>query len=305
MAIQTVKAVISGQEHSLTYNSASGKWEATLTSPGKSSYNQDGHYYGVAVTATDDAGNTGTANAETSGEIGGALRLVVKEKVKPTITITAPGADALLTDSKPTITAQLRDDDSGIDITTLALKIDSGAAIGSTAAGMTATAVTGGYDLTYTPQTALRDGAHTIVVDISDYDGNAATAATRSITVDTTPPALDVTSPQDNLVTNQTALTVSGTTSDATSWPVVVKVTLNNTDQGAVTVSGVGAWSKAVTLTEGNNTIVVTATDKAGKVTTVTRTVTLSTTAPVISGVTIAPNPVDAGKTYTISVTVT
>lgn len=305
MAIQTVKAVINGQEHSLTYNSTSKKWEATLTAPGKSSYNQDGHYYGVTVTATDDAGNTGTANAETSGEIGEALRLTVKEKVKPTITITAPGAGALLTDNTPEITVQLRDDDSGINITTLALKIDNGTAIGSTAAGMTVTQVTGGYNLTYTPQTALSDGAHTIAVNVSDNDGNAATAATRSVTVDTTPPTLDVTSPQDNFVTNKTALTVSGTTNDATSGPVTVKIKLNNTDQGTITVAESGAWSKAVTLAEGVNTIIVTAADRAGKASTVTRTATLSTTAPKITNVTIAPNPVDAGKTYTISVTVT
>ena len=43
MAIKTVKAVVNGQEYSLTYSSSSGKWEATLTAPGKSSYNQDGH----------------------------------------------------------------------------------------------------------------------------------------------------------------------------------------------------------------------------------------------------------------------
>ncbi|WP_050698650.1 Ig-like domain-containing protein [Anaeromassilibacillus senegalensis] len=304
MAIQTVKAVINGQEHNLTYNSSSGKWEATLTAPGKSSYNQSGHYYGVAVTATDNAGNTGTASASTSGAVGEALRLVVREKVKPTISITSPGAGALLTDSTPTITAQLRDDDSGIDISTLALKIDSGATAGSTATGMTVTQVTGGYDIIYTPQTTLADGAHTITINVSDHDGNAATAATRSITIDTTPPTLDVTSPQDNYATNRTALTVSGTTNDATSGPVTIRVTLNGTDQGAVTVNSSGAWTKAVTLREGVNTIVVTATDRAEKTTTITRTVTLNTTAPVISAVTITPNPVDAGKTFIISVTV-
>lgn len=304
MAIKTVKAVVNGQEYSLTYSSSSGKWEATLTAPGKSSYNQDGHYYNVAVTATDDAGNSGTANASTSGAVGEALRLVVKEKVKPTVSITAPGAGALLTDSKPTITAQLRDDDSGIDINTLALKIDNGTAVGSTAAGMTVTAVSGGYDLTYTPQSTLADGAHTITINVSDHDGNTSTAATRSITIDTTPPTLDVTNPMDNYVTNRTALTVSGTTNDVTSGPVTVKIKLNNADQGTVTVSSSGSWSKAVTLAEGSNTIVITATDQAGKSTTITRTVTVNTTAPKITNVTLTPNPVDAGKTYIISVTV-
>lgn len=59
-----------------------------------------------------------------------------------------------------------------------------------------------------------------------------------------------------------------------------------------------------VELEEGENTITVIATDAAGKSTTVTRTVTLDTTAPVIQSVTLAPNPVDAGNTYIITVAV-
>lgn len=304
MAIQTVKVIVDGQEHTLTYNDDTGKWTASLLAPDKSSYNEDGHYYDVTVKATDDAGNTGEASASTEGEIGEALRLVVKEHNKPTIAITAPGADALITNNTPEIKVQLRDDDSGINITTLSLKIDSKTAVGNTSPGMSVQEAEGGYDITYTPQEALGDGAHTITVNVSDNDGNAANTVTRSITVDTTPPTLDVTSPQDNFVTNKTDLTVSGTTSDVTSGPVTITINLNQVDQGAVTVESSGTWSKAVTLQEGENTIVVTATDRAGKTTAITRTVTLNTTAPKITKVEITPNPVDAGATYTISVTV-
>ena len=72
-----------------------------------------------------------------------------------------------------------------------------------------------------------------------------------------------------------------------------------------MTVNADGTFSKALTLAAGTNTIVVTATDAAGKVSAVTRTVELDTKAPVIQAVTITPNPVDAGKTYVISVEVT
>ena len=113
-----------------------------------------------------------------------------------------------------------------------------------------------------------------------------------------------MTSPQDNFVTNNTALTVSGTTNDATSGPVTITIKLNQVDQGTVTVESSGAWSKDVILQEGENTIVVTAADRAGKTTAITRKVTLNTTAPKITSVEITPNPVDAGATYTISVTV-
>lgn len=98
---------------------------------------------------------------------------------------------------------------------------------------------------------------------------------------------------------------MSGVTNDATSSPVTVTITLNTVDQGAVTVESSGAFSKELTLTEGSNTIVVTATDSAGKSSEVTRTVKLDTGAPVFQSVTIVPNPVDCGATYVITVEVT
>ena len=66
-----------------------------------------------------------------------------------------------------------------------------------------------------------------------------------------------------------------------------------------------GSFTKDLTLANGTNTITVVATDSAGKSTTVTRTVTLDTGAPVIKSVTLTPNPVDCGKTFVISVEVT
>lgn len=145
MAIKTVQATINGQTYTLTLNSTSGKYEATVTAPSKSSYNQSGHYYGVTVKATNDA----------------------------------------------------------------------------------------------------------------------------------------------------------------TSSPVTVTVKLNSGAAEAVTVGSDGRFSKALTLAEGTNTIIVVAKDGAGKTTTVTRTVTLNTVAPTIKSVTITPNPVDCGKTFVISVEVT
>ena len=45
--------------------------------------------------------------------------------------------------------------------------------------------------------------------------------------------------------------------------------------------------------------------DKAGKTTTVTRKVTVDTSAPVIKSVTLTTNPVDCGKTFIIAVEIT
>lgn len=302
MAVKTVQAVINGVTTTLTLNSNTGRYEATITAPAKSSYNvNSGHYYPVTVKATDDAGNV-TTKTDTDTSLGSSLKLKVKEKVAPEIIITAPTASALLTNNKPTISFRVTDDDSGVNKSTIKITIDNGTAITS---GITATAVNGGYSCTYTPTTALSDGSHTIKVDVSDNDGN--TAATKSVTfkIDTVPPTLSVTTPANGLVTNKAACTVSGVTNDATSSPVSVTVKLNSETAQSVTVDSQGKFSKELTLVAGTNTITVVAKDSAGKTTTVTRQVKLDTVAPVIKSVTITPNPVDAGKTYVISVEVT
>lgn len=298
MAIKTVRAQVNGTWHTLTLNPSTKKYEASITAPTTSSYNQPNHYYNVTIEATNAAGTTVTANGTTLS----GLRLVVKEKTAPIITITAPTASSTLTNNKPTITWTVTDADSGVNPSTISIKIDSGSVIKS---GITKTASGKGYTCSYVPTTALTDGSHTITVNASDYDGNAATSKSVTFKVDTTPPTLSVSSPAAGLITNTAALTVSGTTNDATSSPVTVKITLNGANQGTVTVASSGAFSKAVTLEEGSNTIVVTATDAVGKASTITRTVTLDTSAPKITAATITPNPADVGATVLISVTIT
>lgn len=282
MAIKTVQVAINGVPTTLTLNSSTGKYEATITAPAKSSYNQSGGYYNVTVKATDTAGNS-TSKDATDATLGSKLKLVVKEKVAPTITVTYPTASATTTNNKSTFKWKVTDDDSGVDSNTIGITIDSGSKITS---GITKTATTGGYECSYTPATALSDGSHTVKFNASDNDGNAATQKSVTFKVDTVPPTLNVTSPDEGLVTNNATVTVK----------------VNGT---AVTVDASGNFSTTVTLTEGSNTITVVATDSAGKATTVTRKVTLDTKAPTITDVSITPNPVDGGKTFVIAVSVT
>lgn len=299
MAVQSVSAVINGQTVNLSYNAESGKYEATVTAPTGSSYPLSGHYYPVSVTATDDAGNSTTVD-DTDQTLGSALRLQVKEKVAPVITITAPTSGSYIISNQPEITWTVTDNDSGVDAASISITLD-GTEITT---GITKTAITGGYSCSYTPASALDDGSHTASFAASDNDGNAATAKTTTFTVDTVPPTLSVSAPEDGSITNVAACTVSGTTNDVTSSPVTLTVQLNSDTPETVAVGQDGSFSTSVTLTAGSNTITVTATDSAGKTSTVTRTITLDQSAPVISAVTITPNPVDAGQTYIISVTV-
>lgn len=299
MAIKTVKATINGQTYDLTLNSASGKWEATITAPGKTSYNLAGGYYNVSVEATNEAGTKGSADASTVD----GLKLVVKETVAPVITIVSPTAGAYVANSKQPVVFNITDETggSGVDISTLVVKQDGTAVAAS---NITHTAITNGYSVTYTPSAALSDGSHTVTINCKDHDGNAAAEKSTTYTVDTVPPTLNVTSPADGLITAASSVTVAGTTNDATSSPVVITISLNGTDQGTIPVGTGGTFSKVVTLKEGSNTIIVKAKDAAGKESSVTRTVTLDTSVPKIKAATITPNPVDTGKTMIISVTI-
>lgn len=295
--IKTVTVLINGSTQQLTWNEGTQKYEATITAPAESSFNQTGHYFAVKVTAEDQAGNS-VSKDDTDPTLGESLRLRVKEKVAPTISNIVPTNGAYISTSAPTITAELRDNNSGVKIESLVLKIDNVPVEGE----ITKNPVSGGYDISYTPTVALEDGPHTISIQVSDNDDNVSQEATSTFNVMTTAPVLEITSPSDGMFTNKAALQVVGTTNrDAT-----VTIKLNSVDQGTVTVGGDGAFTKDLTLaTEGENTIEITATNLAGVPTVVTRKVVYDVTAPVISAVAIDPNPVDAGKTYTISVTVT
>ena len=298
MAISKVRVQINGTWHTLTAGS-NNTYTATITAPGTTSYNNVGGYYDVTVEATNTAGTVATQNA--SGLAG--LKLVVKEKVAPVITILTPTSGAYVTNNKQTVTFNITDEagGSGVNLSSLVVKQDGTAVAAST---IKSTAITNGYSVTYTPATALTDGSHTVTITVSDNDGNAATAKSTTYTLDTVPPTLNITAPVNELVTNTASLVVRGSTNDVSSSPVTVKILLGSADQGAVTVASDGTFSKTLTLAEGSNTITVTATDAAGKSSTVTRTVTLDTSMPVVKSATISPNPVSTGASMVITVVV-
>lgn len=113
MSIATIKAAIGGQTYTLTL-SDDGYYTLSGTAPALSSANLPGGCYGVQIIATDDAGNETTVNQDDS-TWGAQLRLQSYESTKPTVTITYPSNDSRINTCTPTITAQLRDNDSGVD----------------------------------------------------------------------------------------------------------------------------------------------------------------------------------------------
>lgn len=296
MSMKEVTLSLNGTTHTLTYNQSNGRYEKRATAPTKSSYSQPDHKYSRVLKAVDMAGNI-TVVDKNDAVFGSKMMMRVLEKVAPVIAVTKPGAGAFLTNHSVEIEFRVTDNDAGVNPDTIKLQIDGNAAVTPTK-----TAIAGGYRCTHT--LSLEDGNHTIKVNAADFDGNAAMQNVTTFTVDTVPPMLNISNPENTLITNKQQLNVSGTTNDATSAPCVVKITLNGTEQGEVTVAGDGTFTKTVMLVKGMNTVVVRSTDRAGKFSEVTRNVEYDPDAPVILDIAI-PDIVNAGEEFLISVKVT
>jgi hypothetical protein len=314
MAISTVKFTVNGTQYSAAYNSTSGKWEATITAPGQTSYNLGGGFYPVTAVAANTAG-TSTTVTTADPALGDDLKLVVKETIIPTVAVLSPAAGAHLASSAPGITFQLRDETggSGVKLSTLQLQLD-GTTYNSGSAGMAATPVSGGYDCVFTPQSPLADGAHSFGISVADNDGNVRPMGSRSFTITTVPPVLDASfvldgtifEPSDGAyITSSTSVSVSGVTNASQGGDVTVTATVNGVSVGAITVDGAGNFSFTAALSEGGNEIVITATDLAGQTSGETLDIARDTTAPVFTGITITPNPADTGATLIIAAAVT
>lgn len=125
MAITKVEISINGVWTNCSKNAA-GKWAASPTAPSITSFNKDGKYYPVTVRITNDAGTVVTYDAS-DATIGASLRLQVKEKVKPVISLVTPTNGARVTNNKQPITFKVTDETngSGVKTSTVSLKIDS------------------------------------------------------------------------------------------------------------------------------------------------------------------------------------
>jgi hypothetical protein len=100
------------------------------------------------------------------------------------------------------------------------------------------------------------EGGHRLQIDAIDTTNNRATAAV-SFTIDRTPPALTVATPEDGATVRGLAVTVTGSVTDAT----LARLDVGGVD---VQVAADGSFAQALTLTPGANTIVVAAFDRAG-----------------------------------------
>lgn len=306
MAVKTVHVYINGKHYILAFYPTTGYWEGAITAPTVSSWNLTNHKYGMTVLAEDEAGNTKQVDRNDS-TFGSTLELRVLETEKPIVELIAPASGAFVTSSKPRIQIIVKDKigGSGVNKNNIVIKIDGYATYPWKNESITFDSVDGynSATLTYEPETALSEGAHRIEVYCADYDGNFSDTKVADFKVDTVPPSLNVSSPAKDAWLNSTTVTISGTTNDATSSPVTIEAALNVSPKQTITVEPDGSFSAELTGgVEGDNILSVTATDSAGKTTTLTRAFKIDTKAPTIEEITVTPNPVNVGATYTIRV---
>lgn len=299
------KAVVrfNGQELVATYNAETQLWTATATAPATSSYGQPDHVYKAEVFAQDQAGNSASVNSS-DPTYGAQLKIRVLEKTKPEGVIRTPSNGSVLGVNTQNVLIAVSDNGgSGLNNASFKLKVNSilvplkaGEADGYTIES--GSGDDAGKTLVKYTAKSLSDGANKITFEFADNDGNAGDMLTSNFTISTAAPALNITSPADNLLTNSKTVTVAGTAATHVAGVSISKVTIK-IDSGTaepVTLGTNGSFSKAITLaTEGRHTITIVATDSLGKTTQVIRNVTIDTTKPVITDIHASATTVNAG----------
>ncbi|NOJ92667.1 OmpA family protein [Corallococcus coralloides] len=276
----SVTLTYSGTDYGPIPVDASGNWSYTLPVTLPEGPNT------VTAVSTDAAGNTSTPATSTF-----TVDLTV-----PTVAISTPANNTSVNTATVTVTG------TTTNATSVTLTFD-GASYGPIT-------VDASGNWSYALPGPLADGTYTVTaVSVNGAGTNSATA-TSTFTVDLTPPTVAISTPVDGSTVNTPNVTVTGTSTGATS----VTLTYNGTDYGPIPVDGAGNWSYPlpVTLPEGSITVTATATDAAGNESTpddITFTVDLTApevdiTAPV-DGTTVASNTVTVTGTSVGATSVT
>jgi hypothetical protein len=211
----------------------------------------------ITVEARDVAGNAASL------QIAVRLETTTADTTPPVLAVGSPASGAVLFQNRPPIDVTFSDA-SGVNLSTLAFTSNGTALVVNCALS--------GAGGRCTPTAPLPEGAVRLVVSLRDTIGNEATA-TIDVTVDSAPVPLDITAPQDRLITRAATLDVSGTVGTG-----VTDVQINGV---AAPVNGT-SFAATVPLRDGVNMIVAVATKANGKTGTDSIDVTRDTIAPIV-----------------------
>ena len=208
----------------------------------------EGQSQAVTRSATDRAGNSAPATV-----------VVSIDKTAPAVAVAAPANNATLGDPHLVVNGAA-DDAVTVTVNAVAATIDP-------------------IERTYTARIDLLEGTNAIAVVGTDPAGNVGTASV-SINLDTRAPEVSISAPAAEACVDASALDVRGTVADPHIGSVTVAV---GTASVTAAVDANGAWSASVPVPEeGKKLITVAAADTAGHTTSVSRSVTIDRTAPVV-----------------------
>lgn len=192
----------------------------------------------IAVARADDgAGNT----AEDSVQF-------TVDASPPVVSVDAPADGSTISDNTPSIDGTASAGES-VDVSIDGTRVT------------TVTADANG-DWNYQVGIALADSVHLVEARVRDAAGNESTA-TSQFTVDTSAPAVAISTPRDGATVGSAEPTVSGTTEPGAD----VTITIDGTVVATVTADSNGNWSYAsMTLADGMHTVTASASDAAGNV---------------------------------------
>ncbi|MHA1229142.1 MAG: Ig-like domain-containing protein [Candidatus Helarchaeota archaeon] len=173
-------------------------WNGTHVSYTPSTAFADGQVVNVDLNASDNAGNA-MATYSWSFTI---------DTSPPTASNENPANGAYTSDSTPTITVRLTDAGSGVDSSSIQMRVES----------LLVSHNWNGTHVSYTPSSAFSNGqVIDVSVDASDNLGNAMATYSWSFTIDTAPPVASNPSPPNGGYTSDTTPTIIIALSDALS----------------------------------------------------------------------------------------
>ena len=234
-------------------------WSYTLTSDDISAMGEGDET--ISATATDTAGNEGTANRD-----------ITVDTVVSMLTIDDITADNIINANEVS--------------TSITGSVEAGSGVklslgGNTRTATVATDGTWSYILTSADIAAMEQGAETITVTATDAVDNVRTI-TQDLTVDTIAPAISIDEDiaGDDIIDSSelTTTLITGTVETGSSVELILGGNVRT-----ITVEADGTWSYTLTLTDIDNigqgvkTITATATDAAGNKGTASRDITVST----------------------------
>jgi hypothetical protein len=237
----------------------------------------DGTYTFTVIAKYRSFSATATSNAVT----------VINDNTAPEVTLTSPADGSATASTAPTIRGAAGDATGDSNTVTVNIYDGTGTA-GSVVQTLNITRSGASWS---TSSKKLTPGTYTVQATQTDTAGNNATSTANTFIVDTSAPALTLTSPADGSATASTAPTISGAAGNAPGDSSTVTVTIyegtgtgGRVDQTLSVMRSGASWStSAKKLTQGTYTARAAQPDTAGNIATSTaNTFVVDTTAPTV-----------------------